>query len=117
MGTCYSVILEHQAEGETRWSADALFEVGKSHELARCFPHAHWPKADDPDDRSHFTGDDGDLPYGGCFWGTYEEVLARYEREIADPGARDFPICRGLLAAAKVLRGSGPVRLLIWGDG
>lgn len=112
MGTCYEVIIEQEYNGT--WYPCAHFDLQKSYEFARCFPHKDWPKNEIG--RFPYVEDEGDLPAGGTFWASYEEVVDLYDKEMKKYPGQDFKIVRACLAAAKVLREEGEVRLLIWGE-
>lgn len=125
MGTCYSVLVEVKLPGSDRWSGDAFFELGKAYEFARCFPHQQWPRSDRVDDalrrydvsQAAHVFHEREFADSNLAWGTLVEVEELYAKELQEPEARDFTVCRALLAAARVFRDEGAeVRLLLWGD-
>ena len=126
MGTCYSTLIEVQWPGpEACWSGEAFFEMGKSYELARCFPHQGWPRGEGSDhharlyevSRAAWVLHDKEFADSHLAWGTHAEIRDLYEKEMREAEARDFPCCRAMLAAAKTFEDAGAnVRILIWGD-
>lgn len=120
MGVCYSALIEVR-HGDN-WYGDAFFKLSKSYELARCFPHAGWPR-DERGFRTYAVSavamafHDKAFADTGLQWGTLAEVEGRYAQEVRKPEARDFAICRALFAAAHALAKDGDeVRLLLWSD-
>jgi hypothetical protein len=121
MGTCYNVLVE--VKWGACWVAEAYFDLGKTYELARCFPHQRWPRDDDHGFRQYNVGKvarafyEHEFADTGLAWGTLAEVEALYGEEMKKSGARDFPACRAIFAAARVFREAGAeVRLLLWSD-
>lgn len=118
MGTCYDVLVEVRWPG-LDWVGDAYFDLGKTYELARCFPHDGWPMGSDF--RTYHVSqvarvfNEREFADTGLRWGTLEEVEALYAEEVKKAEAHDYPVCRAIFAAARVFKEAGAeVRLLLW---
>lgn len=125
MGTCYSTLIEVQWPAGSSWSGEAFFEMGKTYELARCFPHEGWPRGNGPDhhfrlydvSRAARVFHEKEFAESHLAWGTLAEIIALYEDEMRDKEALDYPCCRAMFAAAKAFEDAGAnVRILLWGD-